>query len=967
MIRTSPMPTATRHFLGWNRPVLETAVAFLARGWDGAGPLDLSDCLVVVPTRQAGRRLREALARHAATGDAAVLPPLVVTPNVLFAPSRLPAGEAPVASPQAARLLWTALLRRLPLASFRRVYPVDPVGQSLDWALENADGLLAVRDLLVESGLDFRAAAESLAAAGIEPGRWQELASIEAAAVRLIEAGGFRDPGLAALEAARTGTLPEGIRRVVVAAVPDLRPLAAAALARHAERLPVTILVPAPEGEADSFDAFGRPLPSAWLSREIGFADPEATLHACANPAAQAERCLERLSVYDDPAACAAIGLPDPDMAPTIEHRLLPAGLRTYDPAGRPLARAGVCHLIRLLRELVAEERCETFLQLLRCPGFAEAVVSGEARRSLRSGPLLKASDEFAREHLPEDLEGAAAAMRRASGADSSLALVLEGTRGLVARLRRGDFTRELCALLAEVFAEKRFPPHDPEAAVFAEVAEAIHALESDLEATAAAFPSRPDAGERFLLLLGALGERRIHPERGPKDLDLQGWLELIWEDAPHLLVAGMNDHVVPEAVVGHAFLPDSARRILGVPDNEARFARDAFVLALLVETRRARGRLDLLFGRADASGDPLRPSRLLFQCQDSALAARTLRLFRDVGRETRTPPARTAAWRLRPEPLPPDHALRSRIHVTAFKAYLACPFRFYLKHGLRMEPVEAGRGELDAMEFGNLVHAALEFLGRDESLARSTDAGEIAEGFSEAVDRWLERRFGSRLPTPIRIQREAARRRLAHWAAIEAEERAAGWEILEVESKLGEGGDWPFAIDGMPVTGRIDRIERHPEAGLRVFDFKTLSPMENGRLKTVSQFHLANVKRSDDPALLPAWALTTDAKGKARRWVDLQVPLYQLALSSRFPGVPVAAGYATLGRTLEEVRIDLWDGLDEGVLSSAAACAAGVVAAIREGRFWPPNERMPEWDDFHSLLSPTAEAAVDPSALNRA
>ena len=966
----APLPSSLdsrpkRHFLGWEASVLETTVDFLARRWDGSGSLDLSDHFVVVPTRQAGRRLREALARHAATREAAVLPPLVMTPNHLFSPARLPVGELPVASPARARLIWTALLQRLPLDSFRRVFPVDPVEPSMRWALDNADAFLEVRDLLIESGLDFRAAAERLGAEGIEPGRWQELASIEAAAVRLIEGAGLRDPGLAALAAAETGSLPEGIRQLVVAAVPDLSPLAAKALLHQAAGLPVTILVPAPESEAGSFDAFGRPLPSSWLERAIGFVDPEATLHPCAHPAVQAERCLELLADYGDPAACAAIGLPDPELAATLGHRFLPAGIRTYDPAGRPLVLEGIHHLLRLLEELVSGERFETFLRLLRCPGFAAAVVPEEARDSLRSGWLLKDSDDLARRHFPEDLDAAAAALRRSGDRFEILAAVLEGTRALASRLRRGDFTRELCAFLAAVFAEKRFAPHDPGAAVFSEVADAIHTLETDLGMTAAAFPARPDAGERFLLLLRYLGERRTYPERGPKDLDLQGWLELIWEDAPHLVVTGMNDHVVPESVVAHAFLPDSARRILGVPDNEARFARDAFVLALLVETRRAAGRLDLLFGRAGISGDPLRPSRLLFQCQDNALATRTLRLFRGTEGGAATPPARTVAWQLRPEPLPPDHPVFSRISVTGFKTYLACPFRFYLKHGLRMERVDPARGELDAMEFGNLVHGALEFLGRDPSLSRSTDSGEIAAGFSEAVDRWLGERFGTRLPTPILIQREAARRRLAHWAVIEAEQRAAGWEILEVESDLGKDGHWPFAIDGMPVTGRIDRIERHPEAGLRVFDFKTLSPMESGRLKTVSQFHLANVKRSDDPALLPRWSLANDPKGKPLRWVDLQVPLYHLALSSRFPGVPVAAGYATLGRTMEEVRVDLWEGLDAGVLASAATCATGVVNAIREGRFWPPNERMPEWDDFHSLLSPTAEEAVDPAALN--
>ncbi|OYU98221.1 MAG: hypothetical protein CFE26_27965, partial [Verrucomicrobiales bacterium VVV1] len=63
--------------------MLPQAVAWLAREWAGDGPLDLARTLVVVPTRQAGRRLREALAEHAAARGQAVFPPRVVTPESL--------------------------------------------------------------------------------------------------------------------------------------------------------------------------------------------------------------------------------------------------------------------------------------------------------------------------------------------------------------------------------------------------------------------------------------------------------------------------------------------------------------------------------------------------------------------------------------------------------------------------------------------------------------------------------------------------------------------------------------------------------------------------------------------------------------------------------------------------------------------------------------------------------------------
>ena len=52
--------------------MLPQAAAWLAGDWRSDGPLDLSGLLVVVPTRQSGRRLREALAGHAAARGQAV-------------------------------------------------------------------------------------------------------------------------------------------------------------------------------------------------------------------------------------------------------------------------------------------------------------------------------------------------------------------------------------------------------------------------------------------------------------------------------------------------------------------------------------------------------------------------------------------------------------------------------------------------------------------------------------------------------------------------------------------------------------------------------------------------------------------------------------------------------------------------------------------------------------------------------
>jgi len=78
------MALPSLHFLGWSRPAVDTVCDFLQSGARPGQPLDLEGTLVVVPTRQAGRRLLDELVRRC--GDAgAILSQRVVTPTLLAA------------------------------------------------------------------------------------------------------------------------------------------------------------------------------------------------------------------------------------------------------------------------------------------------------------------------------------------------------------------------------------------------------------------------------------------------------------------------------------------------------------------------------------------------------------------------------------------------------------------------------------------------------------------------------------------------------------------------------------------------------------------------------------------------------------------------------------------------------------------------------------------------------------------
>ena len=53
------------------------------------------------------------------------------------------------------------------------------------------------------------------------------------------------------------------------------------------------------------------------------------------------------------------------------------------------------------------------------------------------------------------------------------------------------------------------------------------------------------------------------------------GWLEVLLDDAPHLVVTGFSDGNVPKSIESDALLPDGLRREMGLLHNGQRLARD--------------------------------------------------------------------------------------------------------------------------------------------------------------------------------------------------------------------------------------------------------------------------------------------------------------------------------------------------------------------------------------------------------
>jgi len=882
----------SRVFLEEGTPFLFRVAAWFDASFAGRC-LDLSAFAVLVPTAGAARRLRGELVRRAAATSRALLPPFLTTPMGLLARS----FTGSIASPAEVLAAWSAvILKAGPLE-----YPslLGGFGDTLRSraALRVAQSLADVCSLLAEAGLR-PSAPEIPAAVPFEEDRWRELAALHARYLRHLGRAGLADPNEASLAAAASAQPPPGIAHVVVAGVPDLNRLLESCLARLP--VPVTLLVDAAGCAETSFDAWGRPDPASWASALLPI--PLADIHVSAEPGAEAETAATLLGH-------AGLCVADPASQPALRQAFESRGRPVFDPAGMPLARFECAAVSRLWLAFCREGELAGLRALLEHPVFLRAFCR-EAH--LDASMALALLDRLRSDHLLSTLPDALAYFRDRPDPAGTLVFAAD-------RLRRVHDTSESLAPLSS-FLEWLYAgiPLDTSSPA----AEALQALAGSLRALLDSPLAAPDIAEEvFRSQLDAISIYGRHEEDA---VELNGWLEAAWLPHDALVITGGVEGALPAAVSSHPFLPDALRARLGLQDNARRLARDIYLARALLASRRA---LKFTLPRVGADGEPARPSRLFFRCLEEDLPARVRRLFHPAP-ALRRAPARSALWSLSPPLLPPPRALG----VTSFGDYLDCPLRFYFKHVVRMEEVDPFKAEMDARDFGTVLHNTVEAFSRDAEARDSSRAPLVEKFVLDALDAEMARLFGRHLSLPVQVQRESLRARLRRFARLQAGERAQGWRIVETEFAF-KKDDSPLCFGGLAVTGRIDRIEINQRTGQRrILDYKTYKSASGNRPE---QTHFE--RHEPDPDFPEACFSWDD---RPRRWKQLQLPLYRALAALRWPDdpLPPLVGYFLLPEKIEESAIfDLE--LDEPLFASALRCAEAVAARVQRGVFFPPRE----------------------------
>ncbi len=932
-------------YLGWDGPLLPRSVATLRERYAKKGCFDLAPTVCVLPSTRAAQRFQSLLQWQAEEHKLELRPPQIVTvgqlPELLYQPT------APLALEFEQTLGWAQVLRSaepselLPLVA--SVPPPEPVGP---W-LELASTLRRLHEDLSANQLSFGDVVEA-AETDAEQRRWRLLDSLFGRYLVSMEQAGLVDPHWQRSQAVAADRCKTD-KTVVLIGTSDLSgSLVAMLRSVHSDLIAI---VAAPPDAASRFDEFGCVDTSSWLDQQLPLQDHQ--LIAAGDVGDQATAVAEVIAGFAErfSADQVTVGVTDPSQVGPLEIELRGCGVETFRHLGWSISETSVGRLLDLAATYLHRRTWQSLAALVRHADVHALITrSLQQQDSLepqdRDSDWLTQLDQLLSNHYPirvrQPLPPQAIAdypvalaigqwveqwMSVFAGADRSIA----AWSGVI-----GDWLDQVydagAASSGQPTAVGPLLASPPVSSATGRTSMALGAARRMIERFVALndqLDLHVGGAAAIETLSGRLADVRVASSPSAQQVEILGWLDLALDDAPAMVVLGLNHPFVPGATTNDPFLPGSLRTRLRMNDNDRRYARDVYAMHVMLSTRLA---IRFIVGRTAADRSPTPPSRLLAAAPSADTARRVRRLL--GGKRDRV--LVHHRWdqdggSLLPIPALPAEtdpiAAITSMSVTAFRDYLACPYRFYLRHVLKLKPLDDQSSELAANQFGDLVHASLERFGESDD-RHETDPTRIEAALFEHLQRYAAETYGGSASTAVSVQVAQARRRLQVVARRQAQRIADGWTIHATEASVGPAEGAGIEVDGewMAVRGRFDRIDRHTDGRWAILDYKTHGHRPEKK-------HIRNSKDGD-------------------QWIDLQLPLYRMMipyLGMEASPANVQLGYFNIGEKEDDIRINIAE-FTEPQMQQAEELIRDCIRRIRAGDFQPTNDRVP-FDDYGMIL----------------
>lgn len=361
------------------------------------------------------------------------------------------------------------------------------------------------------------------------------------------------------------------------------------------------------------------------------------------------------------------------------------------------------------------------------------------------------------------------------------------------------------------------------------ELGEACSDFMQQLVETASIFPDvvQQDFPEVLQELMKTQSVRQPHGFH--ERVHIYGPLEARMLKADRVILASLNEGVWPKHHDTDPWLNRPMREQLGLPLPERRVGLSAhdfvhsFAAPEVILTRSTK-----------VGGTPTVPSRWLLRLE-TMLQQYGLMQKVDMGtkwlhwQDQIDQPAEIKPC-AQPAPCPPVEVRPKKLSVTQIETWMRDPYAIYVRHILKLRPLDPLGFTFDALAKGTFLHYVLEEYLKSKPDVQSPQAADML--FQLAQETYTQM-YGGSLLSSFWGHRF---RRIAQWFVSQERERVGAYtnSWLEVEGKL-------RGSSGFTLTAKADRIDQNADGSLHIIDYKTgtVPSNENVRKGYASQLAL--------------------------------------------------------------------------------------------------------------------------------
>lgn len=833
-------------FVEWNQSPIERALELLLGDRRNSERWELSDSVAILPSESAQRSLCDRIQTTATLQKAELVPPRFVTTQELE--TLFVAPTAKIASLVESRLAWYQVFQSADPNLLGKIIRRIPAAD--DWTNWNALAfeaaklrrILGHQRMTIEKGSKTDAVQNSS-----EKARWEGLAELEEKYRQRLKQNDRVDV-FDHLEAALSDSAPleTCYARILLVAIPCLSLLQRAVLTKVADRSSILSMVFASKEHEKGFDPTGCLIPSYWRNVENRIPDDQIIITE--SPTDEVKQALLELSKRSEKLSPneVAFGIGDENVLPRLLRHAARVDVTIVPTREDSFQRWLPLELLRQLTRYRREEKASDFASLVRHPDVLHWLTDTPESHEKSSNHFIKLVDDYRSTQLPFKLPLSKLDADKFRPFIPRLQTLVDPLSDR--RKRFGDWIAIFETILTTIYptAESSSPSNETSRALLI-----LATTFSELKASSDELVHQCSAEEALAIVELSLEEKSHSVREDSTGVQAMPWEELILSDAKQLFVLGMNEGRLPGKSETSVFLSSLIRSELVIPGAAEEGTRHRYVMSSLVHSH---PQTLYIVGRRSADGDPYMIHRLLLDGSARQKAERLLRYFREPVPQIEL--ARPAAPSIRINlPAIEEHPTIDELSVTAFRDYLACPYRFYLRHIMKLKLVDDEPTELDPLSFGNLIHEILNEFGVSKA-ATSHNKDEIFAQLETFLLKATKERFNDALPA-VAVQVEQIQARLEAYASWQSAWASQGWRITNVEVTP-KRRTAHLTVDGKPfyLSGRIDRIDVNARTGqIAVMDYKT---GESG--ESPEKTH-------------------RDKEG----WTDLQLPLYRHLL----PAIP--------------------------------------------------------------------------------